>query len=147
MFIMPARKNQQGKTYTYYNLVNTVRTPKGPRHQVLLSLGSLPNVSQDQIRLLGRLIDEKLGGTIRLLPQASAALEQQAESGLSPVSWTVRYAARPTASPLFRGAVQVPTHPERSIVGPSTRVLFSRVPLSDRIRPPLALMSVQTPAA
>jgi transposase len=79
MFIMPARKTQQGKTYTYYNLVNTVRTPKGPRHQVLLSLGSLPNVSQDQIKLLGRLIDEKLGGAIRLLPHASVSLEQEAE--------------------------------------------------------------------
>jgi transposase len=79
MFIMPARKHQQGKTYTYYNLVNTVRTPKGPRHQVLLSLGSLANVDPEQIKLLGRLIDQNLGGTIRLLPQASASLEGEAE--------------------------------------------------------------------
>ncbi len=79
MFIMPARKNQQGKSYTYYNLVNTVRTPKGPRHQVVLSLGSLPNVDPQQIKLLGRLIDQRLGGTIRLLPQASPFLEGEAE--------------------------------------------------------------------
>ena len=79
MFIMPARNNHRGKIYTYYNLVNTVRTPKGPRHQVLLSLGSLPNVDPEQIKLLGRLIDRKLGGTIRLLPQASASLEAEAE--------------------------------------------------------------------
>lgn len=79
MFIMPARKNQQGKTYTYYNLVNTIRTPKGPRHQLVLSLGSLLNVSPEQIKLLGRLIDEKLGGTLRLLPQACASLEGEAE--------------------------------------------------------------------
>jgi len=79
MFIMPARKSQREKTYTYYNLVNTVRTPKGPRHQVLLSLGSLPGVSPDQIKLLGRLIDQRLGGVIRLLPEAPVSLEAEAE--------------------------------------------------------------------
>jgi transposase len=79
MFIMPARKRQKGKTYTYYNLVNTIRTPNGPRHQVVLSLGSLPNVGSEQIKLLGRLIEQKLGGTIRLLPHASASLEAEAE--------------------------------------------------------------------
>ena len=79
MFIMPARKRQGNKTYTYYNLVTTVRTPKGPRHRVVLSLGSLPGLSREQIKLLGRLITQKLGGTLRLLPEASTALEGRAE--------------------------------------------------------------------
>jgi transposase len=79
MFIMAARKTQQGRTYTYYNLVNTVRTAKGPRHHVVLSLGSLPEVSPEQIKLLGRLIDQRLGGAIRLLPEAPACLEAEAE--------------------------------------------------------------------
>jgi len=79
MFIMPARKKQGSKTYTYYNLVNTVRTPKGPRHRVVLSLGSLPGLSSEQIKLLGRLVTQKLGGTLRLLPEASTELEAQAE--------------------------------------------------------------------
>jgi len=79
MFIMPARKKQGTKTYTYYNLVNTVRTAKGPRHRVFLSLGNLPGLSPEQIKLLGRLVTQKLGGTLRLLPEASTALEAQAE--------------------------------------------------------------------
>lgn len=79
MFIMPARKKQGAKTYTYYNLVNTVRTSKGPRHRVVLSLGNLPDLSSEQIKLLGRLVTQKLGGTLRLLPEASAALEGRAE--------------------------------------------------------------------
>jgi len=79
MFIMPARKKQGDRTYTYYNLVSTIRTPQGPRHRVVLSLGSLAGLSAEQIKLLGRLVTQKQGGTIRLLPEASAALEAQAE--------------------------------------------------------------------
>jgi len=76
---MPARKKRGDKTYTYYNLVNTVRTPKGPRHRVVLSLGSMPGLSDEQIKLLGRVVTQKLGGTLRLLPEASGELEAQAE--------------------------------------------------------------------
>jgi transposase len=79
MFIMQARKTQRGKTYTYYNLVNTIRTPKGPRHHVVLSLGSLPGVAPEHRKLLGRLITQKLGGAIRLLPSSSPPLEKEAE--------------------------------------------------------------------
>jgi len=76
---MPSRKKQNDKTYTYYNLVNTIRGPKGPRHQVVLSLGKLENVPPGEIKLLGRLIDQRLTGTFSLLPHASGRLASEAE--------------------------------------------------------------------
>ncbi len=84
MSIIPSPKKQNNKTYAYYNLVNTIRGPKGPRHQVVLSLGKLENVPSGQIKLLGRLIDQKLTGTLSLLPNASEGLLSEAEhiSGL-----------------------------------------------------------------
>ena len=68
MYIVPSVKRSGDKRYTYYNLVEGVRTPKGPRHRVILSLGKLQNVPTERIRLLSRLIDQRLSGQIRLLP-------------------------------------------------------------------------------
>ena len=81
MYIVPSRKNVGQRIYTYYNLVEGVRTPKGPRHRVILSLGKLDNVAQEQIKLLGRLIDQRLTGQIRLLPPEAdqQALKLEAE--------------------------------------------------------------------
>ena len=80
MYIVPSRKQIGRKAYTYYNLVEGVRTPKGPRHRVILSLGKLENISEDRIRLLSRLIDQRLSGQIRLLPQAAEEQKLQEEA-------------------------------------------------------------------
>ena len=81
MYIVPSRKIVGQRTYTYYNLVEGIRTAKGPRHRVILSLGKLDNVAEEQIKLLGRLIDQRLTGQIRLLPPQAdqQALKQEAE--------------------------------------------------------------------
>ncbi len=81
MYIVPSRKKTGTKTYTYYNLVEGVRTSKGPRHRVILSLGKLENVPENHIKLLGRLIDQRLSGQIRLLPPEAdeEALKVEAE--------------------------------------------------------------------
>ena len=81
MYIVASTRKVEGKRYTYYNLVEGVRTPKGPRHRVVLSLGKLEAVPPDRIRLLGRLIDQRLRGQIRLLPPESEdpRLQQEAE--------------------------------------------------------------------
>jgi transposase len=68
MYIVASRKKAGEKTYTYYNLVEGIRTPRGPRHRVILSLGKLPDTPPERIKLLGRLIDQRLSGQIRLLP-------------------------------------------------------------------------------
>ncbi len=68
MYVVPSRKKSGDKTYSYYNLVEGVRTGKGPRHRVILSLGKLERIDQESIKLLSRLIDQRSGGQIRLLP-------------------------------------------------------------------------------
>ncbi|MEW5815071.1 MAG: IS1634 family transposase [Spirochaetota bacterium] len=80
MYIVPSYKKAGAKTYTYYNLVEGVRTSKGPRHRVILSLGKLENVPEERIKLLGRLIDQKLRGQIRLLPPEAEEEELKAEA-------------------------------------------------------------------
>ena len=79
--IVASTRKVEGKRYTYYNLVEGVRTPKGPRHRVVLSLGKLPAVAPDRIKLLGRLVDQRLRRQIRLLPPESEdpLLQQEAE--------------------------------------------------------------------
>jgi len=81
MYIVPSRKKSGDKTYTYYNLVEGVRTSKGPRHRVILSLCELEHIDQESIKLLSRLIDQRLGGQIRLLPPEAdeQLLRQEAE--------------------------------------------------------------------
>ena len=81
MYIVASRRKADGKTYTYYNLVEGVRTPKGPRHRVILSLGKLESVPADRIKLLGRIIDQRLSGQIRLLPAEceEPVLQQEAQ--------------------------------------------------------------------
>ena len=44
MFLKRNRRKANGETYEYWNLVQTVRTPKGPRHQVVACLGKLPGL-------------------------------------------------------------------------------------------------------
>jgi transposase len=81
MYIVPSTKRIGDKSYTYYNLVESVRTEKGPRHRVVLSLGKLDSINEDRIRLLGKLIDQRLGGQIRLLPPEAEeqSLQEEAE--------------------------------------------------------------------
>jgi transposase len=81
MYIVPSTRKVDGKRYTYYNLVEGVRTAKGPRQRVVLSLGKLDAVPPERIKLLGRLIDQRLRGQIRLLPPESEdpLLQQEAE--------------------------------------------------------------------
>ena len=52
MYVVPSRKKGGDKTYSYYNLVEGVRTSKGPRHRVILSLGKLEHIDQESIKLL-----------------------------------------------------------------------------------------------
>jgi len=80
MYIVASTKRVGEKSYTYYNLVESVRTEKGPRHRVVLSLGKLGNVGEKRIRLLGKLIDQRLSGQIRLLPPETQEQDLQQEA-------------------------------------------------------------------
>ena len=41
MFLRPNRRSKDGKDHTYWSLVETVRTPDGPRQKTLCYLGEL----------------------------------------------------------------------------------------------------------
>ena len=41
MFLRRHRKQANGETYEYWSLVKTVRTARGPRHQLVARLGKL----------------------------------------------------------------------------------------------------------
>jgi len=41
MFLRRHRKHSDGETYEYWSLVKTVRTARGPRHQIVARLGKL----------------------------------------------------------------------------------------------------------
>ena len=46
MFLRPNRRSKDGKDHTYWSLVETVRTPDGPRQRTLCYLGELNNSAQ-----------------------------------------------------------------------------------------------------
>jgi hypothetical protein len=46
MFLRPNRRTVDGQTYEYWTLVRTVRTAKGPRQEVVASLGKTPGLDQ-----------------------------------------------------------------------------------------------------
>ena len=41
MFIAQLKVKRDAKTYTYHRLMESVRTPKGPRQRLIMSLGAL----------------------------------------------------------------------------------------------------------
>jgi hypothetical protein len=46
MFLRPHRRDKDGKDHTYWSLVETVRTPDGPRQKTLCYLGELNSSAQ-----------------------------------------------------------------------------------------------------
>jgi transposase len=48
MFLRPHRRKKDGKDHIYWSLVETVRTPDGPRHRRLCYLGELNSSAQSQ---------------------------------------------------------------------------------------------------
>ena len=46
MFLRRNRRTIDGQTYEYWTLVRTVRTAKGPRQEVVASLGKTPGLAQ-----------------------------------------------------------------------------------------------------
>ena len=47
MFLKPNRKKSGGVTYEYWTLVESVRTPTGPRQRTVATLGKLPGLETD----------------------------------------------------------------------------------------------------
>jgi hypothetical protein len=81
VFIAPAVRRSGSRSYTYYKLVESVRTSSGPRQRTILSLGRLEGVAPESLKLLAKLIERQVTGTVRLLPPEAegTALNEVAE--------------------------------------------------------------------
>lgn len=70
MFIKPTRKTVGDKTYVNHVLVESVATPKGPRHRVVCSLGSLAPAPAEEWLALAHKVEAALTGQQPLLRDA-----------------------------------------------------------------------------
>ncbi len=61
MFIRETAKTKKGKKYIQHQLVESVRTPNGPRQKLLLNLGFL-DLPKDQWKELANTIESELHG-------------------------------------------------------------------------------------
>jgi len=68
MFIKKIKKTNKNsdKVYTYYRLVESYRTPNGPRHKTILNLGC-PDIKDKEFKLLADRIEEIMTGTERMV--------------------------------------------------------------------------------
>ncbi|MBI2325562.1 MAG: IS1634 family transposase [Chloroflexi bacterium] len=71
MFIKRTTTRIGGKTYVNHLLVESVATPKGPRHRVICSLGKLAPAPPQEWLGLARKIEAALAGQATLVPEAT----------------------------------------------------------------------------
>jgi len=70
MFLRKKTKKQNGKTYTYYQLVEAYATPKGPRQRVVTSLGDLAPRPREEWLQLVRQVEADLSGQMDFTVEA-----------------------------------------------------------------------------
>ncbi len=95
MFIKRTTKCVKGKTYVNHLLVESVATPKGPRHKVVCSLGSLEPAPKEQWLMLARKLKATLAGQQSFLPDPQVA--PLAATITAPPATAARQQARPPA--------------------------------------------------
>jgi transposase len=66
MFLRKNRRTKNGKPHFYWSLVETIRTPKGPRQRVIGYLGDLNEEKEDQYRGLVKRLEGKPDGQLSL---------------------------------------------------------------------------------
>ncbi|MCP4267061.1 MAG: IS1634 family transposase [Candidatus Brocadiaceae bacterium] len=60
MFIREKKKSKKGVKYAQYQLIKSVRTPAGPRQEIVLNMGQELDVPKEQWKNLANAIEEKL---------------------------------------------------------------------------------------
>jgi hypothetical protein len=76
MYVRKSIKKEKGKTYTSHALVESVRTPKGPRQKVVCTLGDLsPRPLKEWLKLAHK-VENALVGQEELLGKPSAEVEE-----------------------------------------------------------------------
>ena len=84
MFIKKTSKRVKGKTYVNHLLVKSISTPKGPRHKVICSLGSLAPAPEEQWLALARRVEAALVGQSELVsdPQVDDIVRRVQTEGI-----------------------------------------------------------------
>jgi transposase len=90
MYLRRTTQSHKGKTYTNYLLVESVHTPKGPRQQVVCSLGSLTPAPREEWLSLAHRLEASLEGQGSLPP---------GDRQIEPLVEKVQQGRRPTAEP------------------------------------------------
>ncbi|VAW47709.1 hypothetical protein MNBD_GAMMA03-1424 [hydrothermal vent metagenome] len=67
MFIRSTKKIVNGKPYSQQQLMSSIRTPNGPRQQLILNLGKL-TVEKTQFKILANRIEEIISHQETLFP-------------------------------------------------------------------------------
>lgn len=102
MFIREIKKIEPGsrKSYIYHRLMESVRTPKGPRQRIVLNLGKL-EIQRDEWKALADLIEEILTGQQRF-PGLKAPFEELAQhyAGLIRRKEMQSIPSKPTGAPV-----------------------------------------------
>lgn len=76
MFIKKNVKKEKGKQYYQHVLVESVRTPKGPRHKAIVSLGDLsPKPAKEWLKL-ARKVEEAIIGQLNFLEESDKEVLQ-----------------------------------------------------------------------
>src|SRR3989475_10638580 len=86
MFLRPNHRNKDGKEHTYWSLVESVRTPDGPRQRVLCHLGELNGSDHARwLRTVEVFNQQGEAQQLKLFPSHVEARRQSAGSaGLDP---------------------------------------------------------------
>lgn len=82
MFIKKTTKRVKGKTYVNHLLVESVATPKGPRHRTVCSLGSLVPAPKEQWLSVATRVHSALSGQAELFAEEGVgAIVEEAKRG------------------------------------------------------------------
>ena len=89
MFLKATRKTVRGKTYSNHLLVESISTPKGPRHHTICSLGALQPAPRAHWLALAHKLEAALSGQQSWLPDAQVdalcqRVQAQPPSGAQP---------------------------------------------------------------
>jgi hypothetical protein len=79
VFVRKTERRHKGQTYSNYILVESVRTPQGPRQKVICSLGDLSPRPRAQWLELARKVEAALGGQQELLAAENAEVAKVVE--------------------------------------------------------------------
>ena len=60
MFIREKKKSKKNVSYVQYQLIRSVRTPAGPRQELVLNMGQQLDLPKEKWKILANAIEEKL---------------------------------------------------------------------------------------